>query len=555
MLFGLIGVVRAVRYKVPDYSDNTIVFMLFIFALGIWTDRVRKRIAEENAVRYITAVSVLILFLMTVRTVKFVFLPEGHSMARLAWYAYYIPMTFIPLFLFFSVLYVGRPYGWKIKRKWKLLYIPAGIVSLLFATNDFHEKAFYFPQGIAAWDVAPYQYGWVYFTELVWIAVLSATVLAITFIRCAISEYRVNIWMPLLPLAVGIFYTCCYLFAPGAYILRLYKFAEMVSFVFPAFLEGLIQAHFFPSNDSYEHLWRVSDLKCGIMDKKGKIVFQSEKGISATLSEVVLAQKQEVFSENENLLLRSHQIAGGYSFWFKDITEINRINKELSETGDIIAEENSMLEAENELAENKSRLAEKDRLYNRISEDVEKQLCELSRMLEEPPREEKAFEQMMKQAAILQVYVKRRSNLLLLASEKKEIPVMELFLSLKESLSYVELSGRKAYVEYEGDSSALLEADRVLFIYRLFEDALEEALPDLKAVMLKLSWKEETMVFTMEEAAPRGVLQGDYQAEQLKKMGALLTTETEYEEGEYKSIVHMQTVYLHLYMPKGGDSL
>lgn len=100
ILFGLIGVVRAVRYKVPDYSDNTIVFMLFIFALGIWTDRVRQRIAEENAGRYITAVSVLILFLMLVRTVKFVFLSNGHPLARLAWYAYYIPMTFIPLFLF-----------------------------------------------------------------------------------------------------------------------------------------------------------------------------------------------------------------------------------------------------------------------------------------------------------------------------------------------------------------------------------------------------------------------------------------------------------------------
>lgn len=166
----------------------------------------------------------------------------------------------------------------------------------------------------------------------------------------------------------------------------------MIAFIFPAFLEGLIQAHLFPSNDCYENLWKVSDLKFGIMDKNGRIVYQSEKGLPVTLNEVVLSEKQEVFTENENLVLRSSRIAGGYSFWFKDITEINQINSELMGLGDVIAEENAILEAENELSEKRSRIAEQARLYNGISEDVAPQLEALSEILSSPPEDEPAFQ-------------------------------------------------------------------------------------------------------------------------------------------------------------------
>lgn len=66
----------------------------------------------------------------------------------------------------------------------------------------------------------------------------------------------------------------------------------------------------------------------------------------------------------------------------------------------------------------------------------------------------------MKEAAILQVYIKRRSNLLLLSSEKAFLSAMELWVSVKESLSYIALADRAAYGEYEGDCGIETEAEK-----------------------------------------------------------------------------------------------
>lgn len=68
----MVGVVRLLRPINPDCSDNAVVFVLFVFSLAIWTDRTRQRIAVGSVGRYITAVSLLILLLMILRTVKFI---------------------------------------------------------------------------------------------------------------------------------------------------------------------------------------------------------------------------------------------------------------------------------------------------------------------------------------------------------------------------------------------------------------------------------------------------------------------------------------------------
>lgn len=547
LLFLMVGVVRLLRPINPNCSDNAVVFVLFVFSLAIWTDRTRQRIAVGSVGRYITAVSLLILLLMILRTVKFIFLSDGHLLARLSWYAYYISMSFLPLFLLFAVLYTGRPYGYTISRKWFLLYIPATLLSVLFLTNDLHQKAFLFPGGIHLWDDEPYRYGPVYLAECIWVAVVLITILTVTFKRCVIAEYRRKIWMPVLPLVLGMAYTVCYLFFPGALFQRLYKFAEMIAFIFPAFLEGLIQAHLFPSNDCYENLWKVSDLKFGIMDKNGRIVYQSEKGLPVTLNEVVLSEKQEVFTENENLVLRSSRIAGGYSFWFKDITEINQINSELMGLGDVIAEENAILEAENELSEKRSRIAEQARLYNGISEDVAPQLEALSGILSSPPEDEPAFQKRMKEAAILQVYIKRRSNLLLLSSEKAFLSAMELWVSVKESLSYIALADRAAYGEYEGDCGIETEAEKILFLYRAFEEITEAAMPGLSAVFLRLGFYRDAFVMRIELATPSALLPGDYEPEKRRQLNAEFSIET-----ENNNLGQTENAYVYVRMPVGG---
>lgn len=77
----MVGVVRLLRPINPDCSDNTVVFVLFVFSLAVWTDRTRQRIAVGSVGRYITAVSLLILLLMILRTVSSdsALVPDGNT--------------------------------------------------------------------------------------------------------------------------------------------------------------------------------------------------------------------------------------------------------------------------------------------------------------------------------------------------------------------------------------------------------------------------------------------------------------------------------------------
>lgn len=543
LLVAFTGVVRQFRFLYPAYSDNILIFLLFVLAIGIWAGQMRRRLLLPEVRGYLLKMAGLLVFLMICRTVKYVYLPGGAASTRYAWYLYYVPLTLMVLYLFYAVLYVGKPYGTGIHKAWKLLYLPACLLAAGFMSNDLHQLAFRFPAGVAEWDNVPYSYGPLYVAELVWVGGLCAAILVIAVVRCSVSEYRKNIWMPLLPLCVGLVYVGSSFLWPRGNLVRLYKVTELICFVFPAFAEGLLQAHLFPSNDSYEALWQASGLRCGIMNREGGIVCESEKSVQVTEAEVRQAEGQEVFLKNENLVLRSHEITGGYSFWMKDITEINAVNKKLAELGDVITEENAMLEGENRLREKKNRIVQQSRLYREIAEDLEGELKVLSGLLQNPPEEEALFEERMKYAAIYNVYIKRRSNMLLLSSEQPVIAGAELALAIRESMDYVQLAGSRGYFACEGTGQ--FPGEWVLSAYQLFQRVIEASLPcPAILVHLCLDGTKKCLQLTMELHAPASPVSPDAYPKERERTGAVLFVERE-----------ENTEFVRLFIPGEGACL
>ena len=92
-----------------------------------------------------------------------------------------------------------------------------------------------------------------------------------------------------------------------------------------------------------------------------------------------------------------------------------------------------MLEGENRLAEQRSRIHQQSALYDSIAQDVRPQLDQLNILLNTSPQTDSDLEQVIKHAAILIAYIKRRSNLLLLSHERGVIYSSELRLALAES--------------------------------------------------------------------------------------------------------------------------
>lgn len=93
-------------------------------------------------------------------------------------------------------------------------------------------------------------------------------------------------------------------------------------------------------------------------------------------------------------------------------------------------------------------------------------------------------EKLLKHAAVLTAYIKRRCNLLLLSHQQAALPARELILALTESLEYIRLCRIEACGEYKDDTA--IPSGHILLAYRLFETALEEYFDDVEAVSVNL---------------------------------------------------------------------
>lgn len=482
-VFLLTGIVRLIRHYFIQISDNTILYILFVSVIFVWSRQMRKRLLHDEERKYLTSVSISIVFYLMIRTIKYVFLPVGALLTRYAWYLYYLPQTLIVLFLFFAILCIGKPYDYRIKNSWKFLYVLAAFLIISIMTNDIHQMAFRFPNGIKYWDEIPYIHGLIYYLAVFWMILFFFITLVITVIKCSILEKRKNIWIPLIPLLIGILYIIAFIIERENKWQMMWKTSEMMCFITIAFIECLIIAGLFPSNDNYEKLWNASTLRNGIMDKEGKICYQSKESIDVSLEQVQMALNEKVYLQDGNLVLRSHFIKGGYGYWIRDLSEINYLNKELEEIGDVLQEENAMLKAENELMQKKMRILQKNHLYNNIAKSVSKQLDEIEQILK-IPQEEKEFEKNIKYVCILNTYIKRRSNLLLLLAQNQKIHSNELWLAIMESLEYVKVNG--IYKGQNCHGERMLDGNLLLLTYQIFENILEASVKTCKSILVDL---------------------------------------------------------------------
>ena len=501
----VIRYLRDYRGWFGSVSSNALIGVLFTAAIFIWIEQVRRRLVQREERKYLSAAGCLLVLLMFTRTVKFVFLPDNHFLTRYAWYLYYLPQTFAVLFIFFAVLHIGKPYDDPITRRWRLLYIPAALIVLGVLTNDLHMGAFFFPNGLSEWEI--YVHRPLYYISVVWLAVIVCATLTVVFIRASVIGLRKNIWLPLIPIAFALVYFVVSLLFPDSALPRVLKVAEMLCIVFMSFAECMILSGLFPSNDSYDSLWDATDLPTGIVDTAGNVRYKNRVSVPVPAALIREAVDTSAAFVAPNYLLCTHRITGGYVYWMKNISVIRRVNEKLSALGDVLTEENAMLKAENELAGKRVSLEQKTRLYNEISDNVSAELRVIDRLLDEADAaaDEEQFSWIMRYAAVLTAFIKRYSNLILLGAQSERLPLAELQLALKESLEYLRFFGVRTRGEFSGD--AAVDKNVLLSAYRVFESAVEAAIPGASAILVSVE-AAESLVLRVEADSPRETAPG-----------------------------------------------
>ena len=521
----LAGPIRLIGHRYENFPHNNFICILYSAAAFIWIFQVRKRVIQREERRYLACIGLLIVFWILLRTVKYEYLTDGNFMTRFAWYLYYAPLVFGVVLMFLAVLHIGRPYNRPISKRWKLIYIPSAVIVAGILTNDLHQLAFRFPNGVNGWDGVDYTYGPFYFVAVFWIAIVFLAILVVAFARCSVPGKRRMIWMPLLPLSIGALYCILSWTLDVNYLFMMYTMPELFCFVFAAFLEGLMLAHLIPTNDSYEDFWNLSTIGAGIMDWDGEIRYKSISGAEVTKKQIQDAQKEAVLLENGNMILKSNKIHGGFSYWIRDISEIHRLNRELSDLGDVLSEENAMLDAENQMKEKRMRIEQQNRIYEDIAKQVSPQLDRLAEILSHLPKEEEDFEKEMKYACVLNTYVKRHSNLMLLSHQNPLIGSGELQLAMAESLEYVRLCGIHAYGSFQGEEC--LPGEWILLVYKVFEAVLETVIPGVQAVLVNVDTTEKSIVLRMELDSPKVSLPSNFMREEIQALQGRLEMERE----------------------------
>jgi hypothetical protein len=268
---------------------------------------------------------------------------------------------------------------------------------------------------------------------------------------------------------------------PGGY--HMYYNPEIHIFCLLGIFEICIRYRLIPYNESYSAFFQKLHIPSVITDKTFRPVYCTDAALSLKPEHLKAAIKEPV-ALTPDLKLYGKAIRAGYAFWVQDESTAHRMQERMQEANEMIEQENDLIRAETEQKEQDAYLQSRHRIYHEIAEELYPCQKKITQILNEAVPGSPDFKEKIAFVSVLNAYVKRKTNLLLLASENDTLSMNELYLALQESANYLTLSGLHATVLQPEEKQ--LPADVLISLYDAFE-AIAEQLQG-KAPSLMVSW-------------------------------------------------------------------
>lgn len=479
--FLILAVIRHVSHFLESGHTRPCYFYMIsqigcILLVSCWLLTVQGRIIHSGIRKLMMGMGGMFLVYHLMQMIKYCLFTENMNVSRYMWYGYYIPMTFIPLFLLYIIRSLSVPWEKDVGATWKLLVIPAVLICLGFMTNDLHQLAF----GIPNWSDNGRTLGPIYFLYLAFMAVVFILAVCCTVRISRNIRNKKTLLYPAVPLLIGILYLIVYTVKNEWITINgqeLLEIAEIFAFMVIGFTESCIQTGLIPSNMGYRKLFALTDISARVSDINGKTVFETHGS----------KNDSEEFDERCTVCA---PVTGGSFFYDVDIGALNRLNRELDETTANIETRNVLLQHENEIAEERKKSEAAIRIYDRISEIVSPQVLEIQKLLSLAGDEER-FRKDLSRVAVLNTYIKRRSNMELEAEGDGMLPFAELVTAVTESLEYIRLSGTETFLSASGEGRCRAELIRTA--YHDFEKVAEAVLGKTEYMTVRLEWKDDVL--------------------------------------------------------------
>ena len=437
---------------------------------------IRNRIIQTQARRYLTAIDALIIFWFIARTLKFHIILNP-DIVRHLWYLYYLPMLFIPLLAVFVALSLGKSEQYRLPRWTDLLYIPPAVLFLLTISNDHHQLVFTFPANAAVWKDND-GYGTVYYLAIAFMFLCAIAMLAIMYRKCRIPERNKWLCLPMLPIIALLVYMLLYYSQVPVLRFLLGDVTAVTCLMYVATLELCIQCGLIQSNGRYAELFKATTLAAQITDKDYAVCLSSDAAQPVSAEVLHEAEAAPVMLDG-GTRLSCAPIHSGYIFWREDVSKLLSVLNELSGIQAELEDYHSLLDEENKQKKRRKKFEEQQRLYNAVQEKTAPHLAllsALSRELQVAPSSADA-KRLLGKIAVIGAYLKRRSNLIILADSTGSIPSAELDLCLKETVSNLRMNGITCAVRFDFEDDMSAHAAGVL--YDFYEAAVEVAFDTL----------------------------------------------------------------------------
>lgn len=448
--------------------------LLFGILTLVWMETMRTRLSGKSMRRCILAGAFLLFTLFPLRQCRYTIFAGNPAAERFFWYAYYIPTLTVPMLFFFAALCVDRQEEDRPLRYAHALWIVPVVLVALFLTNDWHGLAFEFDP--SAGEEVLVRHGPVYWIGAVWIALLDLAAFSVLLLRCRRSASRRLWFVPFLAAVPPVLLILLYGIRGGSPEIgahTLYQYQEAYVLLYVCVWEACIQIGLIPSSADYDRIFPLSSVNAAIADMDGRVVYASERAPDLTQALIHAAAEKPV-PVGANRWLRCRFIPGGSVLWCEDLSDMIRLNRELEQVNESLSERNAVLAAENDIRQARASFEAMNRLWDGIVGQIRPQLRTIGAKLGTEDRT--PSDEDLADCAFLGAYVKRRSNLSLLAEGADALSTEELGLAVRESLAYLSLRGILCDVREDGETK--LEADAVLSAYDAFEDAAERAVFD-----------------------------------------------------------------------------
>ncbi len=504
MLFaaGIITCMIPVRGFVPHNMSAFSYCSLVI----IWGLSIRRRILDIKVRHRIMTSCVFMILLFMLRMCKFSFFPDLVEIEEMVWYAYYIPMTAIPLFMFFAALRVEPvKNGRRIDAAEKVLVCIEAVICIVVLTNGSHGMVF----DIQVHPDKEYTHNWFYFLILAWMVVFGLATFVTVFRKCSLSLARKRWYIPAIFIAVGMVMLFWYLICGGAPKIaghKLFQMQEAYCIPYITAMEGIIQTGILAANTGYATLFDYSGINACIYDKVGTPAFSSKNWKEG--------------ETDEDYRICSEEVSGGHISWAEDIGTIRRLNNELEEVKEALENENELIRQENEVRAERVSYETRNRLYNRIATAVRVQALKVDELLSKAPEDPEEEKKDLMHAAILSAYIKRMGNIMLLTDKSSSVDTEEIYLALRESLDYLALKGCVCDIVKNGN--CLMPSSLMLLSYELFEAAIEDVWSRLNSCVVSLNCENGyEMIIALDAMADS--ITSVWKDRQIKEAGGRLT--------------------------------